>query len=150
MRLLAVGALLVLTLPVAVAGPSEQGATVGLNLGVTSVGVWDAWQFDHVGGTATLGLSWAPSLFPGADYDLHLYTGDALDDNALTQDELIAKSQTRTFAAHVESIVRTLPAGRYYVAVMPWQTQAETYTLTANAGHLNYAAAAPGFCSGCY
>ncbi len=37
----------------------------------------------------------------------------------------------------------------YIVAVVPWQTQAETYTLTANPGGLQFAAIAPGFTATC-
>lgn len=137
-----------LTIPTAWAD-TEQGATVGLNLGYESRGLWDVFWLEHPGGGAGLSLSWAPSLFPGADYDLHLYRGDALDDNELLPDELIAKSQTRTFAPHAESINVGLPTGLYLVAVVPWQTQAEVYTLGA-AGNLEFAATAVGVCKYCY
>lgn len=137
-----------LTVPV-VAADSEQGATVGLNLGTESRGLWDVFWLQHGGGGAGISLSWAASLFPGADYDLHLYRGDALDDGQLLPSELIAKSQTRTFATHTEALGLGLNAGLYLVAVVPWQTQGETYTLQA-AGNLEYATTAVGVCRYCY
>lgn len=136
--------------PSVLAAESEQGATVGLNLGYQSVGLWDVYEYDHPGGTTGLGLSWAASLFPGADYDLHLYPYAALDDLVLLSEEMLADSSQRTFAPHVESIAYPAPAGRYYVAVMPWQTQGEVYTLTAASGVLRFATTAPGVCERCY
>lgn len=130
--------------PAVLAADSEKGATVGLDLGDQSVGLWDVFQYDHPGGVAGLGLSWAPSLFPGADYDLHLYPSSALDDRVLLSEETIAASAQRTFEPHAEGLSLTLPAGRYYVAVMPWQTQGEIYTLTAATGVLEFATTAPG------
>lgn len=124
---------------------TEQGATVGVNLGAIAPGLWDAFWYQHPGGGASFSLSWAPSLFPGADYDLHVYKPGALDDGYLAQSELVAKSGTRTFAAHTEAISASLPAARYVVAVVPFQTQGEVYTLSATPGQLQYAAAAVGF-----
>lgn len=138
---------LTLALPT-VPADTEQGATVGLNLGFIAPGLWDAYWLDHAGGGAALTLSWTNLPFPPADYDLHLYRGDALNDGVLLPGELIAQSSTRTFNAHAESLGVGLPGGRYVVAVVPFQTQAELYTLSA-AGSLSFAAIAPGFIATC-
>lgn len=124
---------------------TEQGATVGANLGFMAPGAWDAWWYAHPGGGAAVSLAWEESLFPGADYDLHLYAPSALDDGYLAQAELIAKSNARTFAQHTEGIALTLGAATYVVAVVPFQTQAETYTLTTAGGDLQFAAVAVGY-----
>ena len=137
--------LFALVAPPLATADTEQGATVGVNLGLIAPGAWDAWWYAHPGGSATLSLSWAASLFPGADYDLHLYQPTALDDGYLSQTELIAKSNTRTFAPHTESLAPTLSAATYVVAVVPFQTQAETYTLSATPGQLQFAGVAVGY-----
>lgn len=137
------------------AADDAHGATVGLNLGYVAPGVWDLYRYAHPGGDATLALSWSNLPFPPADYDLHLYAPHALDDGMLLPEERIADSSTRTFAPHDESIALALPAARYVVAVVPFQTQGEIYTLESGSGDLAFAALAPGviahcppFCSG--
>ena len=147
--ILALPALLLLA-PTVGAADSTEGATVGLNLGYESRGLWDLYWWHHPGGSPEASLSWAESLFPGADYDLRLYREGALDDNVLSDAELIAKSQTRKWAPHVETLAEPLPAGLYVLAVVPWQTQAEVYELTASAGDLEFAATAAGVCRYCY
>lgn len=144
MRTLLLALTLVALAPLAVAD-EERGGTVGLNLGYIAPGLWDAYWYQHPGGGAGLSLSWAPSLFPGADYDLHLYRPDALNDGYLSQSELLAKSNQRTFAAHVESLGLSLSAARYVVAVVPFQTQGEIYTLQSAGGDLQFAAVAAGY-----
>lgn len=129
----------------AVAADSEQGATVGVNLGYIAPGLWDAYWYQHPGGGASFSLSWAPSMFPGADYDLHLYVPTALNDGYLSPTELIIKSNQRTFAPHVEGFSLGLAAARYVVAVVPFQTQAETYTVSTAGGDLAFAAVAVGY-----
>lgn len=141
---LALAALALACPPVAVAD-TGQGGTVGVNLGYVAPGAWDAWWYQHAGGGAAIELSWARSVFPGADYDLHLYKPGALNDGYLAQSELVAKSSTRTFAPHAEALSLDLPAARYVVAVVPFQTQLETYTLSTAGGDLQYAAMAVGF-----
>lgn len=143
MRLLALAVLLALA-PFA-AADSEQGATVGLNLGFVSPGLWDLFWLDTPGGATSVQLTWAASLFPGADYDLRLYAPGALDDGVVEPHELVDESVTRTFAPHAESLSLGLPAGRYVAAVCPFQTQAETYTLAASPGNLAFASTGPGY-----
>lgn len=141
---------LVFVVPV-VTADTERGATVGANLGYESRGLWDAFWFQHPGGATAVTLSWEESLFPGADYDLHLYVGTALDDNYFDPTELVTKSSQRTFAAHVEEVrFLTLPPGLYIAVVMPWQTQLEEYTLVSQTGDLQYATTALGVCRYCY
>jgi hypothetical protein len=129
-----------LAVPLA-AADTEQGATVGVNLGFVAPGLWDVFQLDTSG--TGVSLAWAASLFPGADYDLRVYRGDALQDGALTPNEEVASSLTRTFAPHTEQV--GVGAGRFLVAVCPFQAQGETYTLSAPSGELRFAAAAVGY-----
>lgn len=138
---------------VAAAGPLVTGGSVGVNGGYASAGVWDLHWFviEKEAGTtaATLNLTWAPSLFPGADYDLRLYREGALEDDVLQDEELLAESSTRSFSVRAERLEVTLAPGQYVVAVVPFQAQRETYTLRSDVGDLQRAAYAPGFCLGC-
>lgn len=144
-------AALVLLVPLA-AADTESGRQFGVDLGDSSFGVWEIFQFDAPGGTTVLHLTWAdpPTPIPFADYNLFLYGPGAFDDNTLADNERIAQSW-KGGGARPELINVPLAAGRYWVAVAPWQTQGETYTLTSNAGTLSFAATAQGFqsCSPC-
>jgi len=144
-------AVLLLLVPLA-AADSETGRTVGLDLGNSSVGSWDVYQFGISGGTTVLSLTWAGSQFPipFADYNLFLYPPGSFDDNSLANNERLAESW-HGGGFQPESINRVLPAGTYWVAVAPWQTQGETYTLWSNTGSLTLAARAQGVqsCSPC-
>lgn len=125
---------------------TRTGGAYGMNGGAASVGVWDVYFFDKVGGTstATLALNWTNGLFPGADYDLRLYRPGALDDGVLRDNELITASEQRSFTVRSESITRVLAEGKYVVAIVPFQAQGERFTLSADPGWLNVAGRAPG------
>lgn len=125
---------------------SKSGSTYGANGGFAYAGVWDVYTFDKVGGTsaATIALSWDASLFPGADYDLRLYRPGSLDDGVLRNSELVTANETRSFTVRDTAITRTLAEGRYVVAVVPFQTQGERYTLSAEPGWLRFEGRAPG------
>lgn len=141
-------ALLVAALALAplAAGTTATGSTYGVNGGYAYAGVWIVYEFDKVGGTspAVFDLTWEKSLFPGADYDLRLYRPGSLDDGVLRNSELLNASETRSFATRHESLARVLPEGKYVVAVVPFQTQGERFTLSAEPGWLNLAGRAPG------
>jgi hypothetical protein len=142
MRLLLALALLTLLAPLG-AAESQQGATLGVDLGYVAPGVWDVWHVE-LAGLFTVTLTWeAPPVF-FSDYDLRLYQPGALDDRLLTDDELLAESSQHPLMHHSESITGSLGPGVYLAAVVPYQTQMEIYTLTGP-GAVQYAAAAPGF-----
>lgn len=139
---------LLLALPlVPLAGADqESGSSVGVNLGYVSPGVWNLYTFATPGGPVTLTLSWQqPLAFPFADYDLRLYVPTALDDGSLVDSELIAQSSQHPYKHHDERIDTPVGAGTYWVAVVPFQTQNERYTLTANPGDLQFAGPAVGY-----
>lgn len=141
-RLLAPLALAVtLAFPAAMAD-TERGSGVGMNLGFVQPGTWDIYHFATSGGAIQLDLTWASSLFPFADYDLRLYRPGALDDNTLTDDELLTHSSNS--GGTFERINAGLAAGTYVVAVAPFQAQNEQYTLRSNVGDLRFAATALG------
>lgn len=121
---------------------SVQGEALGADLGDTSVGEWHVYWLATGGGATTLSLTWVTSVFPFADLDLRLYRPGALDDGALTDDELMADSSQRG-GAH-ESITHGLAGGQYVVAVVAWQAQNERYTLTSSSGDLEVAASTVG------
>lgn len=137
---------LVALVPLAVAD-QEEGATVGLNLGYVAPGVWDVYWFNAPAGGLSLSLSWAETgIFPFADYDLHLYRPGAFADAYLEDHELLAYSADHPYAHHAEALTYPAPAGGLYVvAVVPFQAQAETYTLTATPGDLQPAGQAVGY-----
>ena len=141
MRLPLVLAILALV-PVAAAG-SEQGATLGADLGFVAPGVWDVWYVD-LAGAFTVTLTWEPAVVFFADYDLHLYVPHALDDGFLARSELLAESVQHPHAHHSEAVSGVLGPGTFLAAVVPYQTQMEVYTLAGPAG-VRYAAPAPGF-----
>lgn len=143
MRTLVLAGLLLL-LPTAVAD-TEYGSTVGMNLGYVSPGLWDLYHFDVAGGGVSLVLSWQRGLVVPSDYDLRLYRPGALDDGALVDGEMVAEARTRTFAVHEERMDLGLAAGTYVAAVVPFQTQEETYRLQSSAGQLRYATTAAGY-----
>ena len=128
----------------AVPADSVDGATVGVNLGYVVPGLWDVYYFASTGAPATLKLTWAPGPLVPADYDLRLYRPGALDDNRLLDDELLAAADYRSFTPHTEIITFSGPAAVYVVAVVPFQTQGEVYTLDATPGDLAFATIAPG------
>jgi len=123
----------ILLLPLAQAG-SATGIGAGLAVCAGSgaqAGV--AWAYDLVAGptpvTTSVTLSWLGAL--PADYDLEVYVGDALDDGALTGDELVAASAHH--AGSSEAATVTVPANGQLVAlVIPWSAHGETYTLAAS------------------
>lgn len=135
--------LAILLLPLA-AADVEQGRGVGLNLGGIAPGTWDIYQFDTTGGAVSLVLTWTPAIVFFADYDLFLYPPGALNDNVLDDSERMAVSWNHPFAHHSERIDIAIGAGRHYVAVVPFQTQAETYTLSSSSGSLDLASTAVG------
>ena len=123
---------LLLLAPLA-AADTEQGATTGWNLGVLAPGLWDVYQVDHPG-SATFSLTWEESVaFPFADYDLRLYRPGAFDDQYLEPRELVAASEQHPYAHHSEAFSHAGPAGRYWLAVVPFQAQMETYTVYSSA-----------------
>lgn len=134
------------------AADSEMGASFGLDLGNSSPGAWDVWQFDVGSGGVTLSLSWTPAQtpIPYADYNLFLYPPGSFNDFTLANNDRIAAAWHGQ-GFQPETISVPLAAGRYYVAVAPWQTQGEVYTLTSSTGSLNFAATAVGVqsCSPC-
>lgn len=141
----------VLLVPLA-AADTETGRTFGADLGNLSPGVWDVFQFDVPGGPTVLTLTWAapPPLIPYSDYNLFLYGQGALDDGSLSNSERIAQSWNGE-GYQPEQVDAPLAAGRYWVAVAPWQTQGETYTLTSSTGALTFTAKATGVqsCNSC-
>lgn len=129
-------ALMMLAPPqVGAATVSQEGYGVGL-LG-PSVGVWYAYYVSHDGGVATLDLTWE-SGFPWTDYDMTLYREGALDDNALTQDEVVERSW-HFGPQPYERISLELAPGVYVLSIEPIQSSGERFTLTASGG-LSYAA----------
>lgn len=137
---------LVALAPLAVAD-EEQGSTYGANLGYVAPGLWDTYWLSTPGGVVSAALSWAETgVFPFADYDLHLYAPGAFDDGFLEPSELVAESSQHPYAHHDEALTYAAPSGGLYVvAVVPFQAQGETYTLSASPGDLQEAGKAFGY-----
>lgn len=147
MRVLALIALAALLAPFAGAD-SESGVAPGMNLGVLAPGLWDLYWMTTAGGGETVTLTWTPAPLFFSDHDLRVYRPGALDDGALADSELVAESSNRPFAHHSEGLALGLAPGTYVAAVVPWQTQGETYTLTTSSASLTFATTAIGFQSG--
>lgn len=142
MRTLALLALVAM-LPPLVGAQTVSGNAVGVNGGCVDVGLWDVYWWSTGGGALSLDLTWARLPVLGADYDLMLYRGNALDDGVLTQDELIASAEHHgSGPAHEQLAFASLPGGLYVVAVVPYQAEGETYSLTAP-GQLQHATYGP-------
>jgi hypothetical protein len=133
--------LLVLLAPTLATAASQTGSTYGVNGGYVQAGLWDTYTFDHVGGAATIQLTWAAGSVPcGADYDLWLYPPGALDDGKLTEQPIATSESHNCGAPKSEAISILLPSAKYVIAVVPWQAEGEVYHLTTNNGWLNPAA----------
>ncbi|GEM_PF-4482013 len=140
---LALGSLLLLPAAPFAAGGSASGAAYGVNGGCVDAGGWDVWYWFTGGGAVTVGLTWSRLPVLGADYDLQVYRGDALDDGVLTPDEMIGASEHHGAGPAQESVsFASLPGGTYFVAVVPYQAEGEGYDITAP-GSFQYATVGP-------
>lgn len=124
----------------------ERRSSVGVNLGYVAPGLWQLYRFASPGGVVDTSLTWVPpTLFPFADYDLRIYEPWAMDDGRLSDHELAAHSSQHPYQHHSERIVVPLGVATYWIAIVPFQTQNEPYTLTTNVGDLQYAGVAFGY-----
>lgn len=133
---------LVSLLAVPAAAQPVEGRGHGVDAFAVSVGVWDAYEARHAGGVLTLDLSWDAFLL-ATDYDMTLYRPGALDDGALTQDEVVARAWTHARTPREEHLALTLPPGDYVVTVEPIHSDGQAYRLDSNA-QLRLVALSPG------